>query len=124
MAIPLPDLSFLSSLVPLALKLDRSNYAFRRSQILPTVRAHELEGFLLGTHPCPEQFIRFQEGEGSSDAQAMASSAQRLNPAYTYWIRTDQALMSWLLASISESMLGHVVRCTSSAQLSSHMACH
>ena len=32
-------------------------------------------------------------------------------------MRTDQALMSWLLSSISESMLGHVIHCTSSAQI-------
>ena len=33
------------------------------------------------------------------------------------WIRTDQALMVWLLGSITETMLGHVVRCTSSQQI-------
>ncbi|PON97111.1 hypothetical protein TorRG33x02_071610, partial [Trema orientale] len=61
MAVPL--FPFLSSLVPLAHKLDRTNFAFWRSQILSTVRAHELEGFLLGTQLCPEQYVFLQEGE-------------------------------------------------------------
>ncbi|PON63369.1 hypothetical protein TorRG33x02_276610 [Trema orientale] len=33
----------------------------------------------------------------------------RLNVEYSVWIRTVQALMTWLFASISESMLGHVI---------------
>ncbi|PON57046.1 hypothetical protein TorRG33x02_294740, partial [Trema orientale] len=31
------------TLPPLSLRLNRSNYAYWRSQILPAVRAHELE---------------------------------------------------------------------------------
>ena len=33
------------------------------------------------------------------------------------WIRIDQAIMVWLLGSIIETMLGHVVRCTSSQHI-------
>lgn len=46
----------------------------------------------------------------------MASSQMhyRVNPEFVAWMRTDQALMAWLLASIFQSMLGRVVCCTTS----------
>lgn len=39
------------------------------------------------------------------------------NPEFVAWIRRDQYLFSWMLSSVSESMLGHVVRCRSSREL-------
>ncbi|PON62693.1 hypothetical protein PanWU01x14_136050 [Parasponia andersonii] len=59
---PTQNLSFLYSLVPLALKLDRNNFAFWRSPILPMVQAQDFEGFLLSTHPCQAQYISLQDG--------------------------------------------------------------
>ncbi|PON91706.1 hypothetical protein TorRG33x02_125370, partial [Trema orientale] len=50
------------SLAPLSIKLDRTNYSFWRSQVLPAVRAHDLEGFLLGTVPCPPRFVDHTTG--------------------------------------------------------------
>ena len=42
-----------SILPPVSVKLDRSNYVLWKSQVLPTVRAYDLEGFLLGTKSQP-----------------------------------------------------------------------
>ncbi|POO03542.1 hypothetical protein TorRG33x02_007470 [Trema orientale] len=50
------------SLAPLSIKLDRTNYSFWHSQVLPAVCAHDLEGFLLGTVPCPPRFIDHTTG--------------------------------------------------------------
>lgn len=50
---PVPSLSLFQSLTPLTLKLDRGNYSFWRSQVVPTLRAHDLEGFILGTNVFP-----------------------------------------------------------------------
>ncbi|PON53956.1 hypothetical protein PanWU01x14_198340, partial [Parasponia andersonii] len=57
--------------------------------ILATIRAHDLEGFLLGTHLCPEQFLRLQPGEESSarasaSASAASGSAPRTSPGYYF----------------------------------------
>ncbi|KAF4374707.1 hypothetical protein F8388_020228 [Cannabis sativa] len=41
--------SIFQNLAPLTLKLDRGNYSFWKSQVLPALRAHDLEGFILGT---------------------------------------------------------------------------
>ncbi|PON60964.1 hypothetical protein PanWU01x14_149320 [Parasponia andersonii] len=94
MAAPNQHLSFLSSMVPLALKLDHTNIAFWCTQILPTVCAHDLEGFLLSTRLCPEQYFMVQEGEGSSQPGSVVSQPiQCLSPKYMFWIRMDQALI-------------------------------
>uniref|UniRef100_A0A803QIH1 Reverse transcriptase Ty1/copia-type domain-containing protein n=1 Tax=Cannabis sativa TaxID=3483 RepID=A0A803QIH1_CANSA len=45
------------SLAPLTIKLERANYPYWRSQALPALRAHDLEGYVLGTKPCPPQFV-------------------------------------------------------------------
>lgn len=39
------------------------------------------------------------------------------NPSYLDWIKRDQLLVSWLLSYLSEAMLGHVVRCSSAAEI-------
>ncbi|KAF4372294.1 hypothetical protein G4B88_007038 [Cannabis sativa] len=52
-----PSVSIFQSLAPLTLKLDRGNYTFWKSQVLPALRAHDLEGFVLGTKECPPQFV-------------------------------------------------------------------
>ena len=76
---------------------------FWKSQILPAARAHDLEVFLLGPKPKPDEFI----------VDFTNSNVLFTNPDYRSWIRLDQFVMSWLLSSISEQMLGHVVHCQS-----------
>lgn len=85
---------------PILLKLDRNNYAFWRAQVLPTIRAHGFEEFIATTAMPPAPFLPSQSG-----------APPRANPEYSVWIRRDQFLLSWFLASIGDSMFGHVVRC-------------
>lgn len=85
---------------PIVLKLDRTNYSFWRAQVLPTIRAHGFEEYISATVMPPSPLLPSQSG-----------AAPRPNPEYQIWIRRDQFLLSWMLASIGESMLGHVVRC-------------
>ena len=83
-----------SVLPPVSLQLDRSNYAIWKSKVLPTVRAYELEGFLLGTKALP-----------------CSTLDDSVNPDFVHWNRLDQFVVSWLLSSISDSMIGHVLHC-------------
>ena len=39
------------------------------------------------------------------------------NPDFLYWTRMDQFLVSWLIGSIYEAMLGHVIRCTFASEI-------
>lgn len=84
----------------LSAKLDRSNYVFWRTQVLATVRAHGFEDLLDKFYKPPTQFLPTPTGE------------HHANPDFFSWIRRDQYLMSWMLSSITESMLGNVTRCT------------
>ena len=86
-----------SALTPISIRLDRSNFTLRRSQILPTVRAYELEGFLIGTQSQP-QF-------------------RSVNSDYTHWCRLDQFLLCLILSSMTESMLGHVLYCHTPSEI-------
>ncbi|KAK6137336.1 hypothetical protein DH2020_028917 [Rehmannia glutinosa] len=93
---------------PMNLRLDRTNYQFWRAHVLSTVRAHGFESILFGDCPVPEASIT-STSEGTSTTS--------INPAYVLWMRRDQFLLSWMLASIGESMLGHVSRCTTTSAL-------
>ncbi|KAK6119358.1 hypothetical protein DH2020_046899 [Rehmannia glutinosa] len=96
----------LPTFAPISIQLDRSNYFFWRTQILSNVRAHAFDGMLFGAAP-PQPSPSSSNGvtDSSMDVQAL------------HWHRRDQFLFSWLLSTISETMLGHVSRCTSSAEL-------
>ena len=97
-----------SVLPSVSIKLDRTNYLFWKSQILPTMTAHDLESFLLNTKVKPDENIA-----DSTDAD----QSPQINPAYVLQRRTDQFVLSWLLSSISEQMLGHVLHCKSASEV-------
>lgn len=104
-------------------KLIKGNYRFWRSQVLFAVGAHELENHLTGLDPCPSPFIN--EKIEDSDANFSGSTLFKKvpNPNYTIWKRVDKALVSWLLASISESMFGHISKCTSASEIWCTLEC-
>ena len=79
-----------STLPSISIKLDRSNYMFWKSQILPSTQAHDLEVFFLGTKPKPDEFT----------VDSTNSNVILTNPDYRSWIRLDQFVMSWLLINL------------------------
>ena len=46
-----------STLSPINIKLDRSNYLFWKSLILPAAKAHDLDTFMFGTKHKPDETI-------------------------------------------------------------------
>ena len=91
------------------IKLDRSNYMIWKSQILSSVRANDIEGFLDGSKICPSQFL--------DDKPRSSSVDLRENPAYVTWKKQDQMLLGWLLSSISIEVLSLVVTSKTSFEL-------
>ncbi|KAK6148555.1 hypothetical protein DH2020_019467 [Rehmannia glutinosa] len=89
---------------PISIRLDKGNYNFWKLQVTSTVRAHGFEGILFGTEVPPLQFLY--------DSATGESSNLTINPEYIAWVRKDQFLFSWMLSYVSESMLGHISRCT------------
>lgn len=96
----------LSQFQQIQLKLDRTNYAFWRVLVQQAIRAHGFDDFISPTAVSPSPLL--PSGSGGDTVP---------NPGFVNWIRRDQYLFSWMLSSVGESMLGHVVRCRSSREL-------
>ncbi|KAA8538325.1 hypothetical protein F0562_027852 [Nyssa sinensis] len=63
------------------------------------LRAHSLIGYIDGTHPCPSKFVQDEGGAGTT----------QINPDYQIWNTQDQALMTLLNATLSQTALSHVI---------------
>ncbi|KAI4297688.1 hypothetical protein L6164_037568 [Bauhinia variegata] len=85
-------------------KLDRNNYLLWKSMILPMLRGHKLDSYILGTKPCPEPFI-------------IGESGRKTNPVYEEWVTNDQLLLGWLLNSISQEIATQLLHCQTSNEL-------
>ena len=83
-----------STLSPINIKLDRFNYLFWKSLILPAAKAQDLETFMFGTKPKPDETIM-----DSGNSAVLLSNSE-----YISWKRLDQFFMSWLLSLISDQM--------------------
>lgn len=66
--------------------------------MLSTTQAHGFDDLLDKFYTPPIQFLPTSTRERHN------------NPEFFTWIRRDQYLVSWLLSSMSESMLGNVTR--------------
>lgn len=88
-----------------SVKLDRNNYPLWKSLVLPVVRGCKLDGYMLGTKKCPEEFIT------SSD------SSKSNNPAFEEWQANDQRLLGWMLNSMATEMATQLLHCETSKQL-------
>ncbi|CAA0830411.1 Unknown protein, partial [Striga hermonthica] len=70
------------------------------------IRGYGLEHFITGSQRIPEEFI--------SDPTTQERS---INPAFLLWMRQDQLLASWLLSSVTESVLVTTVGLTTSKEI-------
>jgi hypothetical protein len=77
-----------------------------KAQILPPIRAAQLEGLLTGVGAMPAQTIVVRTGN--------TTSAQP-NPEYARWVSRDQAVLGYLLSSLMREVLMGVTTLTSSA---------
>ena len=91
-----------NTLPPLQLRLDRNNFSYWRALVLAALRAYNLQGFILGTNPQPPETL---------------AGTLTPNPLHEQWIHFDQYILHWLLNSISEQLLGHVIDCETSAAI-------
>ncbi|KAL2517992.1 Glutamate receptor [Abeliophyllum distichum] len=95
-----------------SVKLDKNNFLLWKNVIMPIVRGHGLEGYLMGTNECPHQIISTQI---TIEAGVMVRSSP--NPEYSRWMSVDQLLMGWLYSSMSSEIVMRVMGCNSSSEL-------
>jgi hypothetical protein len=74
-------------------KLEGPNYLAWVVQFQPILRGNDLQGLVDGTDPCPPQFL------------TNTDNTQALNLAYVAWQKKDQLLLSWIICSLSPSIL-------------------
>ncbi|MBA0670592.1 hypothetical protein Goklo_025024 [Gossypium klotzschianum] len=85
--------------------LDDNTYLLWRQQVLLALKAYKLHGFLDEQQVPPTQFI--SDGDGGL----------RANPEFERFEQQDSALASWLLSSISQTILPHLIGMDTSAKI-------
>jgi hypothetical protein len=75
---------------------------------MPPLRAAQLEDLVTGAEQPPEKTI---------DVVVDGKTVKQPNPAYTNWVIRDQAVLGYLLASLTRETMLHVARCPTSAEV-------
>ncbi|KAH9693065.1 retrovirus-related pol polyprotein from transposon RE1 [Citrus sinensis] len=91
------------------IKLTQNNFMLWKSQVISSIRANELEGFINGSHICPPRCF--------TNPGPNQTTITTTNPEYQIWKKQDHILLSWLLSSLSEGVLGTVVDCSTSCEV-------
>jgi hypothetical protein len=91
-----PSLSYIlpNSTPFFGIKLDGLNYLAWVFQFMPILRGHDLLGIIDGTEPCPPKTLVNSE-----------TNEESLNPAYVLWQKRDQHLLSWIICSLTPSLV-------------------
>jgi hypothetical protein len=95
-------------------KLTKSNYMLWHAQVMSAIRAAELEGFLTGTEKVPPKIVSSKDDKGQV--------VQQHNPDYSQWVARDQAVLGYLISSLTRETLVTVVTCTSAADVWSKLS--
>lgn len=85
--------------------LDDDTFLLWKQQVLLAVKAHKLQRFLDIQQTLPPQFISDESG------------GQHENPEFERFEQQDSALASWLLSSISQAVLPHLIGMDTSAKI-------
>jgi hypothetical protein len=85
--------------IPVSEKLTRENFPLWRAQVVPAIRAAQLEGFIEGTERVPMKTL-----EVKKDSKKVLI----LNTDYATWCVCDQHVLTYLVTSLSREVLADV----------------
>ncbi|KAK1653213.1 hypothetical protein QYE76_071018 [Lolium multiflorum] len=91
--------------------LTADNYLYWRTQVDPILQTNLLFGFVDGSLPCPAAEIP------NPAANEGGASPTIANPLYAAWHQQDQAILSALVASLTEGVIGMVMLVPTSQQV-------
>jgi hypothetical protein len=94
--------------VPISKKLTKTNYRLWRAHIMPAICSAQLEDLLTGINRMSAKTIAVKNGD---------STTVQANPEYTKWVTCDQALLGYIMASLSRDVLMSVATHTTSAKV-------
>ncbi|KAK6141030.1 hypothetical protein DH2020_025211 [Rehmannia glutinosa] len=86
-------------------KLDESNFLIWRQQVYTAIRGYGLEDFITKANNRPSELLTDDEGK------------EIPNPSFIAWQRQDQLLASWILSSLSDSILTLMVGLESAKEI-------
>jgi hypothetical protein len=90
----------------ITIHLSSDNYIYWCTQVVPILRSNLLYGFIDGTLPCPSKMVP------ATDKTAEPIS----NPQYSAWLQQDQAILSAIVSSLTEPVIGMVTLATTSQE--------
>jgi hypothetical protein len=85
--------------IPIIEKLSKTNYPLWSAQVLPPIRSAQLYGFLTSDEEQPEKTLIVTIDE---------KPVQQANPTYASWVTQDQAVLGFLLSSLTRETLMHI----------------
>jgi hypothetical protein len=85
----------------------KDNYPLWSAQVLPAIRAAQLDDLLISANPQPEK-----ELTTIVDDKLVKSH----NPTYSALVAWDQVVLGYLLCALTRETLQHVLQCSTSAQ--------
>jgi hypothetical protein len=97
-----------SSSILIAEKFTKCNYLLCLVQILPPIQAAQLEDLLTSVDAAPGKMIRAKIDDFTTEAP---------NPEYARWVSLDQALLGYLLSSMTCEVLMHVTTLPTSDEI-------
>nr|DAD30290.1 TPA_asm: hypothetical protein HUJ06_031758 [Nelumbo nucifera] len=86
-------------------KLSGNNFNQLKAQLMPIFRIHQRLGYIDGMNPCPPHYVR--NPVPRTDTEDTVS----VNPT---WQQNYRMILSWIIASLTESTIAHVVSCSTS----------
>jgi hypothetical protein len=89
-------------------KLTKTNYFLWQAQVLPAIRGAQLEWILDGSMSAPPS-----EVEETTDGK----DVKKPNPEYARWVARDQAVLSYLLSSLTRDALAGVTSLKTAAEV-------
>jgi hypothetical protein len=94
----------------ITIRLSSENYIYWRTQIVPILRSNLIFGFVDGTLECPPEEI-------PNTDKTDGAAATIANPLYSAWHQQDQAILSGIVGSLTEPVIGMVTLATTSHEL-------
>ncbi|KAL2509148.1 Integrase catalytic domain-containing protein [Forsythia ovata] len=76
---PIVSHSVLPTLLPVSMKLGRNNYNFWNLQVLPTLRAFDLESFVIERQICTQKYIK-------AGIDNSGNIIKQINPDFLTWL--------------------------------------
>jgi hypothetical protein len=85
----------------------KANYPLWSAQVLPTIQSAQLEDLLTGDDlPSDKDITTTVDNK----------PVKQRNLSYSAWVTRDQAVLGYLLSTLTRETLQHISRCTTSAQ--------